>query len=111
MIKVKNYKRTETFIEGYSQPFIAGIFNDGAHFVIEDSSCGDFGRRIFIKVSSKFEVYSAYYGEMLQGKEEFSTFSCKNRHAEMYAKAIEESFAQYIIPRAEEFFKEEELVF
>ena len=119
MIRIRNYKKKETnpyanprFANnggGYSQPVITGIFNDGAHFIIEDTSCGDFGRRIYIKVSSSRGVFKAYFGEMLQEVEQYTNFSRQNKHAERYAKAITEFFGNwYRVPKIEEFFEEEE---
>ena len=54
---------------GYSQPEYKVEFSDGEIFKIQDTSCGDFGSRVFVEGRGR----RAYYGSMLD--EEYTTFS------------------------------------
>lgn len=49
----------------YYQPTYKVTFEDGSHITIEDTSCGDFGDRIFVEAVLSGKVYAAYYGSMV----------------------------------------------
>lgn len=71
---------------GYSQPFIKFIFN-GIKGSIQDTSCGEFGERYFVKFGEK--VYSV--DAMGNGKEEYSSFSKDCLEDRLLSKQLKEA--------------------
>ena len=60
----------------YRQPSYCGEFSDGTKCFIEDTSCGDFGTRIFVELEyPDGKKYSSYYGSMLSQDEKYSDFT------------------------------------
>ena len=49
---------------GYSQPKYEVSFNDGTVIIIDDTSCGDFGKRIYISVEKDGEIWRGKYNSM-----------------------------------------------
>lgn len=55
----------------YYQPVTEIEFSDGSVMVIDDTSCGDFGSRIYVSYVDK----TANYGSMLDEDQEWSGFT------------------------------------
>ena len=58
----------------YYQPGYRCSAEGFGELFIDDSSCGDFGTRIFAEVTENKKKIGAYYGSMLDEEQEFSDF-------------------------------------
>ena len=49
---------------GYHQPKYEALFSDGTFIIVSDSSCGDFGKRIYISVEKNGKIWRGKYNSM-----------------------------------------------
>ncbi len=87
---------------GYSQPKITLCWNHW-NIVIKDTSCGDFGDRIFVTAINRrtSEKMYAYYGSMVEGDLEYSDFDESDIAHACMSDAIYEATG-YRIPTRQE---------
>lgn len=83
----------------YPQGTISALFGDGTMVFIEDTSCGDFGMRILVKVITRTgSVYAANFGTMLPEEQCYSEIW---EDYAGYANAIRDAFGYNIPLRCE----------
>ena len=82
----------------YYQPTIVSSARDDEEFVIDDSSCGDFGTRIDVSLfRGGVEIAHAYYGSMLNEGQEYSDFTPGNPQHDFWLRFAAEQLG-YSIP-------------
>jgi len=84
MIEILSQKNTNPFYDernsrnggGYVQPTTVCRNSTGYTMTIDDTSCGDFGRRVNVVLQdpSGYPIATAYYGSMIAEDQQHSSF-------------------------------------
>ena len=84
----------------YYQPYyFCEIQKKHESFIIDDSSCGDFGTRVLAALYRHgTQVASAYYGDMLDSGQEYSDFDTSFQRHRFWLE-FAEKYLGYIIPK------------